>query len=260
MIVYTKDDTVKLSGALTRNQWPTIKAAAHVLMKEHPEGILIDGGELTEVTPEGARTFLDALKDIEASGARIIVCNLPQGAMEVLKKVPGLRSQLALSMSVDQARESLRAESVCSVGLPEGAIVVPALESVDMETALRLAYVMNRDLGKPVGLLGFVCVPRELPLSAPMPEEEGRVQKLIMSGAELARRHGFRCYAMVQRVRDIRDGLLHALSEARSFRVVLALRVEEAEQEDYLDLADLLLRKAPCGVLIARMSSGAVKG
>lgn len=260
MIVYTKDDMVKLSGALTKNQWPTIKAAARYLMREHPTGILIDGGELTTVTPEGARTFLDALRDIEAMGARMVVCNLPESARDVIRRIPGLRSQLAFSMSVEEARQSLRSADACSVALPVHAIVVPVFEDADIATAVQLAAVMYRERNRPVGFLGLLVVSRELPLSSPLRDDEARVQHYLSMASELARKHSLPCAAHIERVRDVKDGLLHALAESEAASVVLALRQDRADQEGYLDLSDLLLRKAPCEVLIARVAPTPVKG
>jgi len=256
MIVYTKDDTVKLSGALTKNQWPTIKAAANFLMKEHPEGILIDGGELTTVTPEGARTFLDALRDIEAAGARMVVCNLPASAREVIRRIPGLRSQVAFSMSVEEARQSLRSDGACALGLPPDSVIIPVLEEADLPTAVRLAAVMYRDSRKPVAFLGLLLVSRDLPLSSPMGEEETALSQRLSSASALARAHGMECAVHIERVRDIREGLLHVLTRTGAAAIVLALCQERSGDEDYLDLSSLLLRRAPCEVLIVRKPTG----
>lgn len=254
MIVYTKDDVVKLSGALTKNQWPTIKAAARYLLKEHPEGIVIDGGELTTVTPEGARTFLDAVKDIEAAGARMVVCNLPSAAQEVVRRMPGLRSQVALSMSVEEARRSLRSDGECALGLPRKAVVVPVLAETDITTAVRLAAVLHRELNSPVGLLGLLAVSRELPLSAPLIEDEQVMQSALANASARARELGLPCAVHLERVRDVAEGLITLLSRAEAAAVVFALRQERSDDEGFLDLTDLLLRRAPCDVLIARKS------
>src|SRR5215470_1559686 len=108
MIVTSSDDVVRLSGALVKNQWLTIKAAANLLLQSHPQGIIIDCGELTHVSEDGAKTFLDAIKDIQAAGARMVVCNLPPEVLQVIRSVPGVRSQLPIANSVDEARASLR--------------------------------------------------------------------------------------------------------------------------------------------------------
>jgi anti-anti-sigma regulatory factor len=254
MIVYTKDDTVKLSGALVRNQWLTIKAAAMVLLKEHPEGILIDGGELQNVTEEGARTFLDAVKDIQSAGARIVVCNLPESVRSVLKTVPGVRSQIALSMSVAEARESLRSASICSDVIADGSIIVPLMDGVDLATAIKLAASAGRERNLKVGLATFVVIPRQLPLSAPQPEEEAAAQELASKGAAEARRHGLECAVRLERVRDHQDGLIGLLTHHKASMVVLALAPNGSDDESQMELPALLLRKAPCDVLIARRS------
>ena len=252
MIVYTRDDTVRLSGALTRNQWPTIKAAARVLMKEHPEGILIDAGELTTVTQDGARTFLDAARDIESAGARMVVCNLPPTALEVVKSVPGVRSQLAYSMSVDAARGSLRSAGMCSHELPANAVIVPLLPGVDLRRAVELAVVVGRSRGLAVGMLGLITVPRELPVGSPMPAQESELQSLLAESTAMAVAHGAHCAVHISRVRDSGEGLLSALSDRKASVVVLALGERHAEQDLLSEVANELLRKAPCEVLISR--------
>ncbi len=256
MIVYTKDDTVRLSGALVRNQWPTIKAAAMVLLKQHPEGILIDGGELKSVTEEGSRTFLDAVKDIESAGARIVVCNLPASVRQVLASVPGVRSQIAMSMSVEAARESLRTGSSCSDVVPPGAVIVPLIDGTDIEAGMRLAATASRERGFPVGMVAFVTIPRQLPLSAPQPEAETEAQQHSARGSQIAHRLGLPCAIHLERVRDTREGLVSFLTQNQARMVVLALAGPTPDDQDQLELADMMLRKAPCDVLVARISNG----
>src|SRR2546427_6372240 len=108
MIISSKDDVVQLSGQLHKNQWLTIKATASLLLRQHPEGILIDCSELTDISEDGAKTFLDAMRDITGEGSRIIVCALPDNVLQVLRSVPGVRSQLPIANSVEEARASLR--------------------------------------------------------------------------------------------------------------------------------------------------------
>ena len=101
MIIETKDDVVRLSGSLHKNQWLTIKAAANLLLQQHPEGIIVDCARLEEISEDGAKTFLEAMRDIEAARSRIIVANLPEKVLAVLKSVPGVRSQLPIAESVE---------------------------------------------------------------------------------------------------------------------------------------------------------------
>src|SRR2546423_14865634 len=108
MIVACKDDVVHLSGSLHKNQWLTIKAAAKLLLQQHPQGILIDCSGLTDISEDGAKTFLEAMKDIQGEGARIIVVNLPEQILEVIRSVPGVRSQLPIARTIEEARASFR--------------------------------------------------------------------------------------------------------------------------------------------------------
>ena len=108
MIIETKDDVVRLSGSLTRNQWMTIKAAANLLLTNHPEGIIVDCSHLEGISEDGAKTFLEAMRDIEAAKSRILVVSLPQQVLAVCKTVPGVRSQLPIADTIEDARASLR--------------------------------------------------------------------------------------------------------------------------------------------------------
>src|SRR5437868_14974282 len=101
MIIETKDDVVRLSGSLTKNQWLTIKAAANLLLHDHPQGIIIDCAHLENISEDGAKTFLEAMRDIEAAKARIVVANLPQSLLSICRMVPGVRSQLPIADSVE---------------------------------------------------------------------------------------------------------------------------------------------------------------
>src|SRR2546423_14889910 len=107
MIITSKDDVVQLAGSLHKNQWLTIKAAANLLLRDHPRGIIIDCEELTDVSEDGAKTFMEAMKDIQGAGSRIVVCNLPENVLRVVKSTPGIRSQLPLATSKEEARASL---------------------------------------------------------------------------------------------------------------------------------------------------------
>src|SRR6185503_16538120 len=108
MIVATKDDCVHLSGSLAKNQWLFIKAAAVDLLTNHPQGTVIDCSELEHISEEGAKTFLDAMRDIQAGGAKMIVNGVPEPILQVIRSVPGVRSQLPIANTIAEARASLR--------------------------------------------------------------------------------------------------------------------------------------------------------
>src|ERR1700709_2224051 len=97
MIIEAREDVVKLEGNLDKNLWPTIQAAANLLLRHHPQGIIVDGSELANCSPEGAKTSRDAMDYIGRYRARIVVCGLPECVMDVIRAVPGVRSRLPVT-------------------------------------------------------------------------------------------------------------------------------------------------------------------
>src|SRR2546421_4878662 len=216
MIVTTAEDVVRLSGALVKNQWLTIKAAANLLMQNHPEGIIINCAELSHVSEDGAKTFLEAMKDIQSAGARIMVCNLPDNVLQVIRSVPGVRSQLPLANSEEEARASLRlggaAPSADSDRPPAaGGVIVPLLPGLDVEHALMIAGRVAKEHRAQIHLVYVMEVARNLPLTSALCEEEGAAQSVLNQALQHAKRQNVLPTAHVERVRDVVEGLLHAL-------------------------------------------------
>ena len=111
MIIEAREDVVTLEGSLVTNQWSAIQAPANLLLRFHPNGILIDASGITRCTEDGARTFLDAMDYIERHRARIVVCHPPPEVQETLKNIPNLRSQLAIAATCEEGRASLEMAS-----------------------------------------------------------------------------------------------------------------------------------------------------
>ncbi len=257
MIVASKDDVVSLSGSLHKNQWLTIKAAANLLLRDRPEGIIIDCSELTEVSEDGAKTFLDAMKDIQAAGARIMVSNLPPNVLQVIRTVPGVRSQLPIATSVEEARRSLRAggvrqETDADRALTEGGIVLPLLPGLDVEYALTIASRLSRETGSSIHLVYLLIVPRHLPPGAPLGDAETAAHELLARADQVAKRLSIRSVAHIERVRDEEEGLLQLLRTYKAKHVVLGAFADRLDDELFHNMVDVLLHRAPCGVLIGR--------
>ena len=107
MIVDARANRVTLYGELNSNQWLTIKAAATLLLKRNPTGIIISCSGLEGLTPEGAVTFIHAQQYIQHNGARIVFCEVPAHLLPVLRSTPGLRSQLNVAKTLEEALASL---------------------------------------------------------------------------------------------------------------------------------------------------------
>jgi anti-anti-sigma regulatory factor len=265
MIIESKDDVLSLSGSLHKNQWMTIKAAANLLLQDHPQGIIIDCQHLVEISGDGAKTFLDAMRDIEAAHARIIVAHLPENVLAVLKTIPGVRSQLPIATSVEEARASLRMASRANIpavnasGKKAQTVLVPLLADVDLTYGAALAARVSRSGRHEVRLVYFMEVGRNLPLNAPMIEEEQAAAETLARAKKLFQGSDAPLYEHVEKVREASDGIMTAIKNYNAELLVFGAGQNLIEGEDANDafhaLVEKLLYRAPCEVFVGRMKA-----
>jgi anti-anti-sigma regulatory factor len=255
MIVSSHNDSVLLRGALHKNEWLTIKALAKLLLQQHPQGILIDCTGLTEVSANGAKTFLEAMHDIQSEGARIILVNLPENVLEMVRSVPGVRSQLPIARSIEEARASLRmskASADSDRGQAENTILVPLIEGLDTEYAVVIATRAARELRLPITLVSMLVVARNLPLGSPLGEEEEAAHARLEQAGPLVVKQNLRPVKLLERVRGVEEGLLSIIKSHKASHVVISAAADKVDEEPFSLLLDLLLHRAPCNVLVAR--------
>lgn len=261
MIIEARNDVVMLEGCLDKNLWPTIQAAANLLLRHHTQGIIVDGSALTGCSPEGAQTFRDAMDYIERYRARIVVAQLPEPVMEVVKSVPGVRSRLPIAATVEEARASLHLARA-GVGGKTGTgarplqdILVPLLQDDTPETATMLACRLARADGQKtrVHLAYFLEVPRQLPINAPLPEDEKQATKTLEAAEKWVQREGLTAVMHVVRTRDAGDEIVHLAGTVHANILILATE-EGDECEDFLTrIARVVLDRAPCEVILNKL-------
>jgi nucleotide-binding universal stress UspA family protein len=258
MIINSKDDVLSLSGSLHKNQWMTIKAAANLLLQEHPQGIIIDCSELEDISEGGARTFLDALHDIEAAHARIIVANLPERVFTFCKTIPGVRSQLPIANSVEEARKSLLMTSktaAASNGKHGALLLVPLLAEFDLTYGAELAGRLARAGHSEVRLIYFLEVARNLPLNAPLLEEEQAAQETLAKAHQRIKPNGMPVSEHLEKVREAADGILTAIKAHHAEMVILGASQKPVDgdgSEQFQSLVETLIKRAPCEVVVGR--------
>jgi nucleotide-binding universal stress UspA family protein len=262
MIVEARGDVISLSGSLTHNNWLTIKAACNLLLKQHPEGIIIDCGGLTQCTPEGALTFGDAIHHIENARARIILVHMPPQVMEVVQKVPGVRSSVAVARSLEEARASLKL-GLWSKG-PEAAkngpvIMVPLLHAWSCEAAIHQACTRARETGGHIYLVSILEVPRSLAMTAPLGEREQQAQASIEKADGLVRKEGCTSTPYIQRGRDYSQTLLEAAQNLKADLIVMGMPGGESAGT-LAGVAQTLLTRAPCEVLVSTTPAPTLNG
>lgn len=201
MIIEARDDTITLRGEVKSNIWPAIQAAAALLLENHPTGIILDGSAITRITVQGAETFADAFAYIDAQHARIMVVGLSDEMLEIGKTVPGVRSQLPIAATIEEARYSLElGEQTPRRGKAQIAGVVPMLGN--WRRAVYFADKIAIGENCEIHLVDLIKVPRTLPLGSPLPEREAEGQQRLQEAQGSVRQIGLTSFSHVERVRS----------------------------------------------------------
>lgn len=264
MIIETKDDVVRLSGSLKKNLWMNIKAAANLLLTDHPSGIIVDCTDLDDITTDGAKTFLEAMRDIEAAKSRIIFVRVPKDILDVCGKIPGIRSQMPIAESIEEARGSLRIAGKTfgidhlgdEIEQKHGSVyVIPLLSNIDLSYGAILASHLADNRRGIIHLIHFLEVPRAQPLNTPMPEEEKEAEKKLKEALEQIKHDVANATAQVERVRDIVEGILSTAETYHCDRLIFGAVSEPLsgkELELFRKIVDALIHRSPCEVIIGR--------
>jgi len=231
MIVEYSDDVIYLSGDLTQDHWNTIRTAISLLLKRHPNGVIIDLSQIERCTPEGAETFLPLLDYLEKGQARVLLVNAPEHVKEALSGVPGVHSQLPVANSIVEARASLGMNPEVK-GKP-GKMVDPILillagANAD-EDAIELAATIARQRSTGLVLAQIIEVPRSMPLTAPLPGEEADAKRILSAAEGYAKKHGLTSKSVIERERERADGLAKMAEAMESQLVIYVVAPNESE-------------------------------
>lgn len=266
MIVESYEDVIILSGALNANYWETIHTAISLTLKRHPSGVIIDCGGVTEATGEGALTFHDALDFVsEHDQARIIVANVPPQVLEVLKDAPEVRSQLPIVATVEEARRSLDLLSQGAVTKKERDLerkrvdltVLSVLtgDPSDVDVMVVTREMVN-NLAARVTILLPVIVPRELPLTAPMPDVEERLSDASAHGKDVLIGCETPSEVRLERARDLSTLVAEMSEELTAAYTILAIPDDSVGHEKSAKLIRAVLDKMRRPVLFVRGDLG----
>lgn len=254
MIVEARRDVITLRGSLTENQWPTIQAAAKLLLEEHPRGIIIDCSQLSEVTETGAKTFHDAINYIQHYDAKIIVAGLPDSAVKVIRGVRAVMSQLPIAPTVDDARASLGLDDLTTQPTTGGLRTLAVLLVGDWGHAMRTACLIADRRQDEVHMIDFLKIPRSMPLHTPIPEAEAMARRKLEDSDRLARQCKVRTVRHVERVRSIAEGLQRVVSTLKPAMLILSIgHVDESTSELVNQVMPNLLSDPPCEIHYSRL-------
>jgi anti-anti-sigma regulatory factor len=261
VIVESYEDVIVLSGALRSNFWETIHTAISLTLKRHASGVIIDCSGITEVTHAGADTFVDIMRFIHEHDARIIVAAVPPHVMDVLKAVPEVRSQLAVSDSVEAARKSLdllveeeqpgKKRQGPQVATNQKLLVALLGETTDPDALELVSEIADTVLAE-VHIVYIILVPRDQPVQAPLPEKE----QVAVAGIEKAKKYlsgrKVAYSARVERGRDVASAINAVLEEIEASHVVVPLSNQAQALEDSGRLVKTILMRVPKTVVFVR--------
>ncbi len=259
MIVESYEDVIYLSGALRSNFWETVHTAISLTLKRHPTGVIIECSGITECTPEGAETFRDILVFIEEHDARVICVGVPANVMEVLKQTPEVRSRLPVANTVEEARNSLDllehaepAKRKASHSDGRAKIVLLLTGDERDEQGLAAGKRIADGLKGELVLTFVIVVPRDLPIQAPMPDQEERAVGAMQAAQQLLDSQGVPNSAVAERGRDVASALESVIEEQKASFLLIPLSPDPAKVEDDLKLARSALTKVSAQVAFIR--------
>ena len=257
MIVESYEDVIVLSGQLRTNLWDTVHTAISLTLKRHPSGVIIDCSGLTNATPEGAETFRDILEFTKNQEARVIVAAVPNNILEVLRSVSEVRSRLAIAKSVEDARASLDLVVDNGKGRKKGATektssILLCLSGKDvdkeaLEVAAQLAEAREADLH----LVYIVVVPRELPLTSPLPKEEALASKALEICCLKSDRH-VRIIPHLERGRDVLSTIESYLHANKISLLVIPITAQPADPDARAAFLKSAIQRIPQQIVIVR--------
>jgi hypothetical protein len=259
MIVESYEDVIILSGALRSNFWETLHTAISLTLKRHSSGVIIDCSGLTEATPEGAQTFRDVMEFIHKQDARVIVAAVPEHVLPVLRSVAEVRSQLAIAVSVDDARRSLdlvtedkpAKKRQGTAASSDNIVVLLTGQDFDAE-ALRIASQIGTQREAKLHLVYIVQVPRDLPLTSPLPKEEAIASGAIDKCKALLRDRHIAYVPHVERGRDIASALEDVLDDVKANLAVISLSPSASDVETNAKVVRSILLKVDQEVVFVR--------
>jgi anti-anti-sigma regulatory factor len=261
LIVEFYEDIVQISGSLKSNFWDTIHTAISLALKKHPNGVIVDCSGITECTIEGADTFRDAMEYIKRQDARIILAAVPKEVLEIFKSVPEVRSQLAIASSVEEARHSMDLPThelgKQSSGVQTGMQIACLLSGAACDkVALQVASTMVRAASGHLHVVFPIIVPRDLPLQAPLSQQEDLASATVMSAKAFLKEQHVNCSVHIERGRDSASIMAFECEESNATCAIIPLPCSLDEREAAAQTTRNMLAKLKCMVLFARDKIG----
>jgi nucleotide-binding universal stress UspA family protein len=183
--------------------------------------------------------------------------------MEVIRAVPGVRSRLPVSTTIEEARASLhlarlnfrRDLAAGGKGLQD--VLVPLLRPDAPESYATIACRLAKADGQKtrVHLAYYLEIPRHLPLNSPLAEEEQAAAYALAAAEKLVRREGLTAMTHVARTRDTGDEIVSQAAAIPANLVILSFAAASEMQDDFTHrVARVVMDRAPCEVILNKLA------
>lgn len=257
MIVHPYDDVIQLSGPLEFDYSEAMETAIAMILERHPSGVIFDCSEITHITEEGAETFQSAIDFVLHHRARLIFAAVPKHVEQAMRKVPEVRSQMATSDSVEEARQSLDVLAGCATSgngkkvCTRQILVCLCPNSYD-EHVMDVTQELISTLPAKITLLMPVVVPRELPLQAPLPAVEQEAGLFAERARKSLSEQQMPYEIRLERTRDLPSLVSEIAEEVDAAHVVVGVDPREKEEDEMTKMFHNLLDKVERPLMFVR--------
>jgi nucleotide-binding universal stress UspA family protein len=134
-------------------------------------------------------------------------------------------------------------------------ILVPTSGTPYSERGIELACRLGQEQKAEIYLVNIIEVSRTLPLEAPMPLAESQASEVIERGESIVRLRGLPVKGEVRRGRVAGEEIIRAARELDADMIVMGIRSQIRMAQEILGrTSDLVLRRAPCEVILDKLS------
>ena len=133
-------------------------------------------------------------------------------------------------------------------------ILVPTSGVPYSEKGIELACRLGVEQEAEIVLTYVLEIPRTLPLNAPIPEAEKEADEALKRGKEIVELHNLIPILRLERAREAGEGIVKVAKDNDVDVIVLGMRPTwRGSQTGWGKTTDILLRKAPCEVVIDKL-------
>jgi len=137
-------------------------------------------------------------------------------------------------------------------------ILVPTSGTLYSERGIELACRLGEEQKAEIYLITVIEVPRTLPLEAPMAEVEKNAEEIIRRGESIVSLRGLPTKGEVRRGRVAGEEIIRAAKDWDADLIVMGIRTNIRMAQEILGrTSDLVLRRAPCEVIVNKLSAEA---